>query len=348
MLAPEVPDSLDVLLDPAWLTAALGLRFPGIEVVSVTRGPVVERLSTNARFRIECAGGMPDGLVPTLCAKGYFCDAGRPIAYVGEPEARFYRDLAEASGVHTLRSVYADVHPETRHGVVITEDVIEAGGRFLDALSPYSPDQVAVSLEELARLHAHTWGDASWAREPWLAPRLHTYLQQRGVNEIRKNFEGAPGRDVPDDVRVPERMMAAFQVLAAREFGRGWAVVHGDAHVGNLFVDADERPGLVDWQVVQCGHWAIDVGYHVASALEPPERAAHERALLGHYLAALASHGIEAPDPETAWREYRCGVAYGLFMWAITLFVHPAIIETLVRRLGIAAHELDSFGALGV
>ena len=195
--APEVPESLDALLEPAWLTAALGARFPGVQVVGVTPGPVVERISTNARFRIECDGDLPDGLVPTLCAKGYFSELGRALAHVGEPEARFYRDLADATGVHTLRSVYADVHPGTRHGVVITEDVIEAGGTFLDALSPYSPDQVARSLEELARLHGATWGDTALASEPWLASRLQTYFEQRGEKEIRQNFDGPPGRELP-------------------------------------------------------------------------------------------------------------------------------------------------------
>jgi hypothetical protein len=33
-------------------------------------------------------------------------------------------------------------------------------------------------------------------------------------------------------------------------------------------------------------------------------------------------------------------------MWAIMLYVQPDIVETLVRRLGIAAHDLDSYGAL--
>ena len=344
--APEVPATIEALLDPDWLTAALGMRFPGVHVVGVTRGPVVERLSTNARFRIECEGSLPAGLVPTLCAKGYFSELGRPIAHIGEAEAGFYRDLAALSGVHTLRSVYADVHPETRHGVVITEDVIEAGGVFLDALSPYTPDQVAESLVELARLHASTWGDVGRASVPWLAPRLRTYFEQRGEKEIRKNFEGPPGRDVPDDVRVPARLLDAFRTLAAREPGHGWAVIHGDAHVGNLFLDAGGRPGLVDWQIVQYGHWSTDVGYHIASALDPEPRRAHERDLLTQYLDALAGFGVEPPGFDDAWTDYRRGVAYGLFMWAITLYVQPDIIETLVRRLGIAAHDLDSYGAL--
>src|SRR5450755_1415174 len=37
--APPVPDTIEQALDPAWLTDALGLRFPGIEVTSVTPGP---------------------------------------------------------------------------------------------------------------------------------------------------------------------------------------------------------------------------------------------------------------------------------------------------------------------
>ena len=344
----EVPDSLDVLLTPEWLNAALGRRFPGIEVTSITRGPVVARVSTNQRFRIECAGGIPDGLVPTLCAKGYFAEHQQAYSHAGEPEAGFYRDLAEATGVYTLRSVYADVNPQTHHGVVITEDVIEAGGMFLDALSPYSPEQVAESLEQLARLHAYRRGDPTLADEPALTPRLHSYLATRGVTEIRKNFDGPPGTEVPDDVRIPERLVAAFRVLADREPGEGWGITHGDAHVGNLFLDADGRPGLVDWQCVQYGHWSNDVAYHIGSALEPPERALHERDLLAHYLDTLAGYGIDPPAWDTAWTEYRRGVTYGLFLWAITLFVHPDIIETLVRRLGIAVHELDSFGALGV
>jgi hypothetical protein len=77
----------------------------------------------------------------------------------------------------------------------------------------------------------------------------------------------------------------------------------------------------------------------------PAERRAHERDLLTHYLDSLAGYDVDPPDFETAWTEYRRSVAYGFFLWAITLYVHPDIIETLVRRLGIAAHDLDSFRA---
>jgi hypothetical protein len=347
--APAVPATLEELLTPQWLTAALSQRFEGIEVTGVTPGPVVRRLSTNARFTIECAGGLPPGLVPALCAKGYFSDAGRPHAHLGEREATFYRDLADATGARTLRSVYADVHPETSHGVVITEDVVASGGTFLDALSPYTPDQAAASLEQLARLHAATWGDPRWAGASWLAGQLPTYLAFRGVDDVQANFAGTVGAGVPDSVKDAPRLVDAFRALATSDATSvPGPVIHGDAHVGNLFLDAAGRPGLVDWQLVQRGRWAFDVSYHIASALETADRERSERDLLVHYLVRLRANGVDPPGWDDAWTEYRKGLAYGFFLWAITLMVDPEIIRTLLQRLGTAAAAHDSFAALGI
>ncbi len=46
-----VPETLAELLTPEWLNGALSTRFPGVNVTDVTPGPIVERVSTNARFR---------------------------------------------------------------------------------------------------------------------------------------------------------------------------------------------------------------------------------------------------------------------------------------------------------
>jgi len=345
-IAVEVPDTLDELLTPEWLTAALSARFPGVDITGVTRGPVVERLSTNARFRIEGARELPAGLSPTLCVKGYFSDVGRTIAGVGEPEACFYRDLADTIGVRTLHAVWADVNPQTRHGVVITEDVVAADGVFLDALSPYSVEQTARSLEQLARLHAFAWDDPARVDATWLVPRVASALQTRGVNEIRGNFEGPNGVGVPEAIRDPEALVDAFGTLAAGQPGPGWTVIHGDTHVGNAFLDAEGRPGLLDWQLVQHGHWSIDVGYHIASALDPAERADAERDLLTHYLDQLRAEGVSPPPFDEAWTDYRRAIAYGFFLWGITLYVSPDVIAALLHRLGTAALELDSYAAL--
>ena len=357
-MPPEVPDRLETLLDKNWLSEALAMRFPGVEVVAVHEGPVVSRLSTNARFSIECHGGVPAGLSAHLCAKGYFAESQRPLAWLGEPEARFYATIAEETGVRTLRSVYADVHPTTRHGVIITEDVIASGGVFLDALTPYSVDQTAESLEQFALLHARTWHTAerhaSWLRPP-LMPGLPNdsgasrSSAMRGVDDVRRNFEGDVGVDVADELRgEPQRVIDAMAALATRPRPDGRVVIHGDAHVGNLFLDGEGRPALVDWQVIQHNHWSIDVAYHIASALETDDRRHSERDLLAHYLDHLRVNGAEAPDPAQAWDDYRAALAYGVFMWGVTLLVDPKIIRRLLQRLTAAAAEHDAFGRLGV
>ena len=342
-----VPETLEEALSPAWLTSALGSRFPGIEVIAVTPGPVISRVSTNARFRIDCAGGTPEGLASDLCAKGYFTEVGRAFRQVGVSEAWFYRDVAASTGLRTLRTVYAEVDASMGTGVVISEDVVAQGATFLDARSDYTPEQAAESLEELAKLHAATWGDPVHAGAACLASRLPTYLERRGVEDIAGNFEGPIGSAVPEEIRDASRLADAFRLLAAETGSVSpWSVIHGDAHVGNVYLDPSGRPSFVDWQLVQRGPWYLDVGYHIASALTIEDRRHVERDLMGHYLERLAAGGIEAPSWDAAWRGVRRGIVYGFFLWGITLKVDPAVTSRLLERLGTAAADHDALDAI--
>lgn len=345
---PSIPATLEELLSPEWLGAALGRRFPGIRVTSVTPGPAVSRVSTNARFRIECAGGLPPGLSPDLCVKGYFGDVGALARHAGGPEARFYRDVAEATGVRTLRSVFAECDDETGRSVVITEDVIARGATFIDGRSDYSVSQLEQSLAELAKLHAATWQRPAYARADWLAPRFGSYTQVRGLPDIRFNFEGPIGARVPLEVRDAQRLYDDYCALG-RELAKSepWCVIHGDTHVGNLFLEADGTPALVDWQLVQRAPWSVDVGYHIASALPVEVRRKNEDALLRHYLERLAAGGAPAPSFDDARRDIRRGILHGFYLWGITRVVIPEITAILLERLGHAAADHDVFGSLG-
>jgi thiamine kinase-like enzyme len=344
---PPVPETLDEVLSPRWLTAALGTRFPGIVVSEVTPGPVVSRMSTNARFRIRCAGGLPDGLSPDLCAKGYFGDIGRSARAAGMSEAAFYRELAATTGVRTLPSVYADVDHTTHNNVVLTEDVVAQGATFLDPLSRYTPDQAAESLEELAKLHAATWGSPVCERATWLAPRFSMLVAIRGVKEIRGNFDGPIGAGVPEAVRDPQRLFDAYSRVAADAMTASpWAVIHGDAHVGNLFLDREGRPSFVDWQLAQRGPWYLDVAYHLASALTVEDRRRAEDDLVRHYLDRLAAGGVESPTQDEVRRGLRRGLLHGFYLWGITLKVDPPITSALLERLGTAVDDHDALHEL--
>ncbi len=346
-MSVPVPDTLETLQSPRWLTAALAPRFPGIEVTAVTPGPVISRVATNARFHIECAGGIPEGLSPDLCGKGYFSEVGKAFRQVGEPEAYFYRDAADATGMRVLKSVYADVDPVTRHGVLITEDVVPQGAVFLDALSDYSPEQAAESLGELAKLHSATWLNPAYAQAAWLDSRLESYLLHRGVDDIRFNFDGPIGAGVPEGVRDAQRLLDALGRLAQdAKTESPWTVIHGDAHVGNLYLNGNGLPSFVDWQIVQRGPWYFDVGYHLASALTIDDRRRCENDLLRHYLAELAAGGVTPPSWDDAWRGVRRGIVYGFFLWGITLKVDPPITTELLTRLGTATADHDAYAAI--
>jgi hypothetical protein len=342
----SVPATLGELLTPEWLNGALSTRFPGVNVTDVTPGPIVERVSTNARFKIE--GDLPEGLPPALCAKGYFSEAGRGSSAAGVPEACFYRDVAHPIGVRTLNSVWADVDPVTTHGVVITEDAVEAGATFCSALDFCSVERVADQLGEFAKLHAYAWEQPEFVTaHEWAATRLSFILNVRGVKEIAANFDGPNGDGIPERTRDAQALVDAYQHLSARTPGPGWALAHGDGHVGNTFVDGDGRGCLVDWQVIQFAPWWIDVGYHIASALEPDVRAANERDLLQHYLDTLGTAGVTTvPDWDTAWDGYRMGIVHGFFLWGITVYVRPEVIAQLLRRLGTAVDEHGSYALL--
>jgi hypothetical protein len=340
--AVRVPDTLEEVVSPAWLTAALRRYHPEIVVRSSSLGPVVARVSTNARFHIEYEGAV--GVPRDLCVKGYFGEEQAASRRAGEQEAYFYRDLAKRSQVRTLRVVWADADPVTHHGVVITEDVVAEGGRFLDALSPYSPEQAAGSLEQYAILHGRTWAARDLPSRHWLTNRSAALLATRGLQEIAGNFGGPIGAGVPEPVRDADRLLSVARSLRGTvSEAEPWCVIHGDAHIGNFFLDAAGRPNLVDWQNVSRGPWYLDVGYHMASALTVEDRRRSERDLLGHYLDLLHQHGGDAPPWDEAWRSLRIGIIYGFYLWAITLKVAPPITTELLKRLGTAALDHKAF-----
>jgi thiamine kinase-like enzyme len=169
------------------------------------------------------------------------------------------------------------------------------------------------------------------------------------VAEISGNFDGPNGARVPVRVRDAQRLYDAYRVLAAETATTSpLSVIHGDAHVGNVFLDRDGHPAFVDWQCVQRGPWYLDVGYHIASAITIADRRRAEQDLLRHYLDQLAALGVDAPSWDDAWRMIGRGMLHGFYLWGITLKVDPPIIAALLERLGTAVDDHNVYEALGV
>jgi aminoglycoside phosphotransferase (APT) family kinase protein len=341
----SAPLEESVVLSPEWLSGPLGAPVRTVDVVER-----LETVATKVRFRVEYEHGARDanGLVAAFCVKAYFNPAMRTRVAAGEPEARFYTELAPTLPIRVPPCVYAAIDPETGHALVLMEDLVAQGATFLTALSPYTTNQARGTLEQLARLHAEHWDDPGLATHPFLAPRLPSFLQYVDADRLQSQLDGPRGDDLPTPVKDAARLRAALLAIAERDANGPQVLVHGDTHAGNLYELPGGAPGIIDWQVVQQGSWALDVAYHLGAVLDVDARRAGERDLLEHYLGCLAAAGAPAPDLEDAWFDYRSHLAYGYFMWAITQMVDPPIIETFTRRLGLAVADHDSFGLLGV
>ena len=310
--------------------AALSPRFPGIEIASTTVTETLQTMATKVRFDVEYANAPADA-PGAFCIKGYFGVGEGYRKAAGLGETRFYQDLASTLSVRVPPCHYKGIDPDTGHSLIIMEDLVASGHTFLTALSPYSVDQTAATLDQLARLHARYWDDDSLASYDWLRPRLTGITSYITEEVLQEHLDG------PRRIRCPTRSAAPRPTpecsavhLAADDVS---CLVHGDAHAGNLFETADGQPGLVDWQVIQRTR-GPSTSRTTPARCSRSTCASAERDLLAHYLERLAAYGVDAPSWDDAWFRYRCDLVYGLYMWAVARLVDAPIVKEFVTRLG--------------
>lgn len=341
-----VTTTLDQALDPRWLSQALHGYSGGREVVAVETVEVLRTMATKARFTVRFAG---DDAVHAFCLKA-FLDVENPATQGGATtvlEADFYTRVAPHVAVRVPSLITAAIDRSAPLGLIIMRDLISEGARFCTALEAFTADETAQSLEQIAELHA---GKALLERYDWIQPRAGQ-LARSGfmpAEVLQGLLDGPRGRNISPAVRNAARLLAGVGALADRDESREQFLVHGDSHAGNIYSDAQGRPGLIDWQLLQRGGWALDVAYHVNAVLDVDVAATEERRLLAHYLGIMRGKGFAMPDDETAWAQYREAAIYGYFLWAITRRVDPPIIELFVDRLGQAVTRLESHALLGI
>lgn len=343
--ACAVPNTVEMALDPAWLSQALAGVSGGRAVSSVEQVEYIKTMATKIRFAVTFEGS-DEKLA--LCIKGLL-DIDEGNASLGSTcvaEADFYCKLAPHVDVRVPQCLVAVVDREAQQAAIIMRDVIGGGGTFCSALDIFTADDAASSLAQLAGLHA---SHGLLAKETWIEPRASQIARSLGFTgeSIQSLMDDPRGDNLSAEVRSGANILAAMRAYADLSDTRPQFPLHGDSHAGNIFRTADGL-GLIDWQVIQRGAWALDVAYHVNAVLPVEVAEAEERRLLGDYLARMRGAGMDMPDDEQAWTQYREAVAYGLFMWAITRRVDPPIIHRFTDRLGKAAMRHDTFKLLGV
>lgn len=346
MPALEVPRTLAQALDAAWLTKALAPLTGGAAVTTVETVEVIRTVATKVRFTAAYEGA-PGGK-GAFCLKG-FLDVDPEMAKGGATtvlEADFYDKLAPQLSVRVPECVATVVDREAPMGVVIMRDLIAQGARFCTALEAFTADEAAQSLEQLAQLNARR--DLLQGR-PWIRRRVADLAHAQFVTRamLQELLDGPRGEGLSARTRDAAVLIEGMKALAAWDEGLPQALIHGDSHAGNIFRTAD-GPGLIDWQLLQSGGWALDAAYHIAAVLPVEVAEREERALLGHYLDAMRRLGVEMPGPEDAWRQYRLAAVYGFYLWSITRRVDPAITNVFVGRLGASVTRHESYSLLGV
>lgn len=332
------------ILAPDWLSTHVYPQFPGVQITGVREVWRQENTATKIRVAVE-ADDAPPEMTRALCIKGMFDESGiKWLANgVSLTEARFYSELApalRAGGLRVPPCLYAGMDEATGHGLIVMEDLVPAGAEFLTALTPYSADQARHSLTELARLHAGTGPGSAFAAYPLTGLSIAAAAQKSMIplDVLQELLDGPRSAPLPEYLRDAGRVHRGLGALVERFRGEPTCIVHGDAHAGNLYRH-EGGAGIIDWQLLQHGHWALDVAYHIGAALTVEDRRTHERELLAHYIDQRAALGAPVARPDQAFADYGAAMAYGFYLWAITRRVQQDIILEFVKRLGLAVDD---------
>ena len=334
-----------------WLSNALQTRYPGACVTAMSVAGALVGTASKLKLNLEYNEvGAAHALPRTAYLKGGFHGraqrelAGR--AYV--QEGLFYRDLAPQLSVNLPACYLAIVDPETNQGIVLLEDLTQRGVTFGRATQPLSVTGAAAALDELAKLHACGWQ----------APYVPTLTMWPGV--IRETMDHlltpeywGPMLDreladvVPAALRDAPRVKAAIYRMWEAFENTHRCLIHGDAHLGNMYFESETRPGFLDWQSPMAGPCLDDVTYCLIGSLSIEDRRTHERELLQHYLNQLAHYGVAPPSFAATWHAYRQQVMHG-FMWVSTppSMQPDDVVAANTERFCAALEDLETLHAL--
>jgi len=347
---PPLPTTL-AEFDAPWVTHALTRVFPGAEVSGVDIDEITHGTATRARLHLAYEDGSPSGPSTVWVKTG--CEPHATyLATIGTyaSEVRFYNELRDLVAVRTPACYYAEFDETMPQFVLLLED-LRARNVMWGAPGEVGDDQVEAALEALARVHARWWDDPALATRQWLQSTttggIAEHYRRRDAAVLTRALSRPRAAWLPPTLHDPAALVRAFRELLEISATPPLCLVHGDAHVGNVFFERDGTAGLLDWQGTKRARWAYDVAQLIVSALTVDARRGSEQVLLRFYLRCLADHGVAAPRWETAWLDYRRHTIYPLVGWLCTEGFQPESVSAAnVAQFGAAAADFDVFELL--
>ena len=308
-----------------WLTAALRQRAPDVSVVSHRVIDVINTTTTKVRVQLELDdAGKRAGIPELIIIKGGFQAHSRELEKMHLREVRGYRDVFPFVPLRSPACYFADFDSERRQGIIIMEDLVARGVSFCHATNPQTHEQVARRLTALARFHAETTRSAElepggkWADLVDFFPVMRGFFDRHTSSDNWQRFMNLP-RGVASSFRFRDRDWMRDAWTRMCRFGQRLphCILHGDVHLGNLYIEPDGTPGFFD-TLASKGPGMLEVSYYVSASIDIADRARWEGALIRHYLDEFARCGIEPPGFDEAMRQYGIFLLYGLFIWQTT------------------------------
>ncbi len=338
-----------------WLSGALRRRVPGLDLRDFEILDVNHGTCTKIRLRLGLdEAGRRAGIPERLMLKGGFEPHSRQMHYMHAFEVRAYRDVFPVLKLPSPACYFADYDPERKQGIVIMEDLTARGVRFCDPLKPSNHDEVSRRLVELARYHAKTWGSpelepgGKWG---WLGvciPETGGHMRQFFTPGVWQRFVDLPrGRAASIYFHDLDWIREAFDRLSRLASRLPHALIHGDTHPGNLYIEPDGTPGFFDslphrWPAI------AEVCYHITSALDPLDRRQWEKDLVRLYLDELTRCSVAAPALDEAMKQYAAFLAFGFCIFLVNdpAFQPESINTACTARFSAAMIDHDTIGTL--
>lgn len=353
-MASDNPYPLPVTVEAItrdWLQAALRSRSPGIslkgfEIVDVNNGTC-----TKIRLALDVdEAGRAAGIPERVILKGGFEPHSRMMHDMHRQEVHAYADVLPHTPLRFPRCFFAGYSAEDRQGIVIMEDLVERGVTFLHPQHPQEPEAVARRLTMLARHHAMTWesadirpgGGFGWAKHVADSPHFYQLL----VPEIWRGYiDSARGAAASVCFHDLDWMKRTYETLNRYAKTLPTTLIHGDTHLGNLYIDTDGEPGFFD-SLPHLAPAMYEVCYHVTGALDVPVRRRHERDLVAHYREELIRCGVEPPSLDDFMHQFGCLLPNGYLIFVVNAseFQPEAINTAYTARFSSAMLDHDSIG----
>jgi len=235
-------------------------------------------------------------------------------------EVEFYRQLSADAGIATPRCYYADIDTQSGLFVLVMEDMQDS--RPGNPLQPQVAD-VEVAIDHIAGFHARWWKHPRLRELDWLVYPEGPAFEARAAN-LKLGFSGAAaavrqrlGSRFPAVLsEACDRILGAWPAFVALRTPARPTLVHRDFHAQQLFFPSERggRFAVYDWQTLNIGCGADDVGRIVAMGLRSPDRATYEHRLIDRYYDGLLQHGVSVSDysREQCLRDVRLGLVGSL------------------------------------